>query len=66
MWSFFRRQTYYFLWGFAIALVICVAYDVGVDQLVKYAIISAIVGAVLSIGIFFLERRFPDRTPTPD
>ncbi|MCZ2109245.1 MAG: hypothetical protein LC118_06735 [Dehalococcoidia bacterium] len=60
MWSFFRRQATYFVWGFAIALVAIVAYNVGVSDLVKYVITAAIVGVVVSAAIFFLERRFPE------
>ncbi|MEO9255661.1 MAG: hypothetical protein ABI305_08985 [Tepidiformaceae bacterium] len=61
MWAFFRRQTYYFLWGFTIALVACVAYAVGLSDLVKYIIISGLVGIIVSLIIFFLERRFPEK-----
>lgn len=60
MWTFFRRQTFYFIWGFAISLAVIVAWKVGVSDLVNYAIISAVVGVVVSVGIFLLERRFPD------
>jgi hypothetical protein len=60
MWTFFRRQSYYFLWGFAITLAICVAYALGLDDLIKYVVISAIAGVVVSLIIFLLERRFPD------
>ncbi len=65
MRNFFRRQATYFIWGFAISLVLIVAYEVGVDRLVKYALTSAIVGVVVSAGIFFLGHRFPD-TPNID
>jgi hypothetical protein len=61
MWTFFRRQTYFFLWGFAIAMIACVAYAVGLDDLIKYIVISALVGVIVSLIIFVLERRFPDR-----
>ena len=63
MWAFFRRQTFYFIWGFAISLAVIVAWKVGVSDLINYAVISAVVGVVVSIGIFFLERLFPDKTP---
>ncbi len=65
MWSFFRRQTFYFIWGFAISLAAIVAWRVGVSDLVNYAAISAGVGIVVSAAIFFLERKFPDNTPNP-
>lgn len=64
MWSFFRRQTFYFIWGFAISLVAIVAWKVGVSDLINYAAVSAIVGVAVSAAIFFLERKFPDRAPT--
>jgi hypothetical protein len=63
MWAFFRRQTFYFIWGFAISLAVIVAWKVGVSDLINYGVISAVVGVVVSIGIFFLERLFPDKTP---
>lgn len=62
MWHFLRRQATYFVWGFAIALVICVAYALGTSDLIKYIVISAIVGVVVSVGLFFLERQFPEET----
>ncbi len=61
MWHFLRKQFTYFSWGFAIALVACVAYELGLSDLVKYVIISAAVGVVVSVGLFFLERRFPEQ-----
>jgi hypothetical protein len=63
MRSFFRRQTTYFVWGFAIALVITIAVDRGLDTLVRYFLIAAAAGVVVSVAIYFLERRFPDRDP---
>jgi hypothetical protein len=64
MWHFLRRQLTYFSWGFAIAMAACVAYAVGVSDLVKYVVISAAVGVAVSVGLFLLERRFPDQTGT--
>ena len=65
MRSFLRRQATYFIWGFAISLAVIVAYEVGLESLLKYAIISAVVGVVVSAAIFMLERRFPE-TPNID
>ncbi|MBA4179568.1 MAG: hypothetical protein C0506_03175 [Anaerolinea sp.] len=64
MWAFFRRQTFYFIWGFAISLAVIVAWKVGVSDLLNYAMISAVVGVVVSATIFFLERKFPNNTVT--
>lgn len=63
MRSFFRRQLTYFIWGFAIALLIIVAIDVGFAQFVKYAAIAAVAGVAVSAVIFMLGRRFPDNKP---
>lgn len=60
MWAFLRKQTFYFLWGFAISLAVIVAWKVGVSDLINYAVISAVVGVVVSLAIFFLERLWPD------
>lgn len=62
MWAFVRRQTFYFICGFTVSLAAIVAWKVGVSDLVDYAIVSAVVGLVVSVGIFFLERIFPDNT----
>ncbi len=62
--TFFRKQTTYFIWGFAVSLAIIVAYEVGLDSLLKYAIISAAIGIAISAIIFGLERRFPDKPNT--
>ncbi len=63
MRSFFRRQVSYFVWGFAAAMVVIVAIDVGFGRLVNYAAIAAVVGVIVSAVIFMLERRFPDNSP---
>lgn len=63
MRSFFRRQLTYFIWGFAVSLLIIVAMKIGFGELVNYAAISAAVGVVVSGVIFMLERRFPDTKP---
>ncbi len=66
MRNFFRRQFTYFTWGFALALLIIVAADLGFDQLMIYAAIAAAAGVVVSAIIFLLERRFPDNRPPLD
>ena len=67
MWHFLKRQFTYFSWGFAIAMTVSIAYELGLSDLVKYVVISAVVGVVVSIGLFMLERRFPEQTSTaPD
>lgn len=63
MRTFFRRQTTYFIWGFAIALVITIAVDRGLDTLVRYFLIAAVAGVLVSAAVYFLERRFPDSEP---
>ncbi|MBI2765332.1 MAG: hypothetical protein HYX53_05385 [Chloroflexi bacterium] len=64
MRRFLRRQATYFVWGFAIALAIIVAWQVGVSDLLMYAAYSAIVGVIVSGAMFYLERRFPDAPNT--
>ena len=65
MRTFFRRQATHFMWGFTLALLGTVAWDLGLDKLGRYAAISAAVGVVVAAGVFFLERRFPDKPATP-
>lgn len=66
MRRFFRRQITYFVWGFAAALLVIIAIDVGFGRLVNYAAIAAAAGVVVSAIIFMLDRRFPDDTPTAE
>ena len=66
MRTFFRRQATHFMWGFTLALAFIVAWDLGVDPLIRYAAISAAVGVVVAGAVFFLERRFPDKPSTPE
>lgn len=63
MRSFFRRQLTYFIWGFAAALLVITAIDIGFGRLVNYAAIAAAAGVVVSTIIFMLGRRFPDNKP---
>ena len=63
MRGFFRRQTTYFLWGFAITMVVIAAYEEGLSDLLTWVLISAVVGVVVSAAVFLLGRRFPD-SPT--
>jgi cell division protein FtsW (lipid II flippase) len=64
MWSFFRRQLNYFLIGFIIAFVIYLFIRYDADDILLGVVIGAVAGVALSIGLYLLERRFPEaRTP---
>jgi len=65
MWSFLRRQTYYFLIGFVATFVIYLFVRFDANDVILGVAIGAIGGLIISGGIFFLEHRFPDRTPAP-
>jgi cell division protein FtsW (lipid II flippase) len=65
MWSFLRRQLLYFLVGFVITFVIYLFVEWEADKVVTGAAIAIAGGIVLSLGLFFLERRFPEQTPPP-
>lgn len=53
------------MWGFALALAVTVAWDLGLDTLTRYAIISAAAGVAVVVGVFLLERRFPEKPELP-
>ena len=61
MWSFLRRQTLYFLIGFVIAFVIYLLIKIGASDVLWGLVVGAIGGLAVSIAVFFLERRFPER-----
>jgi ABC-type nitrate/sulfonate/bicarbonate transport system permease component len=62
MWSFLRRQFLYFLIGFVVAFIIYIFARFDSDKVLLGILISALVGLVLSGFLFYLERRFPDKT----
>lgn len=64
MWTFFRRQLNYFLIGFIIAFTVYLFVRFDADAIVLGILIGALGGAALSAGLFYAERRFPDRTNT--
>ena len=63
MWSFLRRQLNYFLIGFVVGFVIYLFLRYDADDILLGIVIGAVTGLALSIALFALERRFPDRGP---
>ena len=63
MWTVFHRAWRYFSIGFIAGLVIALFVLVDIDDLLLSILIGAVVGAVLTVGIFWLERRYPDPQP---
>jgi cell division protein FtsW (lipid II flippase) len=62
MWSFLRRQALYFLVGFVVSFIIYLFVRFDFDKIILGVVIGAGVGLAVSIGVFMLERRFPDRS----
>lgn len=63
MWHFLRRQLNYFLIGFVIAFVVYLFFRFDANDVILGVLIGIVAGVALSIGLFFLERRFPERAP---
>lgn len=69
MWAFIRRQALYFLAGFVVAFVIYLFIQFNNDDVLLGIAISAVVGVVVSVIFWWLERRFeekPATTSTPE
>jgi len=60
MWSTLRRLWHYFLLGFIATFVIYVFIRLDKDKILLGLLLGVVVGLVVSIGIFLLERRFPE------
>jgi cell division protein FtsW (lipid II flippase) len=65
MWSFLRRRLLWFLIGFVIAFLVYLFIRYNVDQIVLGMVIAAGGGLGLTVVIFYLERRFPDKKDLP-
>lgn len=63
MWTRLRRLLNYFLIGFVITFVIYLFARYNTDEIVLGIVIGAVGGAVATIIIVLLERRFPDESP---
>jgi uncharacterized membrane protein len=62
MWTALRRYTNFFLIGFVVAFVVYLFVRYDADQILLGIVIGIAAGIVLCLLIFFLERRFPERT----
>ncbi|HEX6030265.1 MAG TPA: hypothetical protein VFY90_02460 [Tepidiformaceae bacterium] len=60
MWHTMQRFWRFFSLGFIVAFVIYLFVRWDADQVLLGVVISAVVGVVLAIAIFFLQRRFPE------
>lgn len=65
MWSFLRRRLLWFLIGFVITFVVYLFFEFPDREVIRGMIVAVVAGAVLSVIIFFLERRFPDKPREP-
>jgi predicted membrane channel-forming protein YqfA (hemolysin III family) len=63
MWTALRRFWHYFLLGFLIVFVVYLYFRLDQGELIVGLLLGAAGGLVLSLGIFALERRFPERPP---
>lgn len=66
MWSFLRRQLNYFLLGFVASFLVYLFIRYNANDIILGIVIGAVSGLLLSIGLFLLERRFPDRGPAAE
>lgn len=65
MWTFLHRAWRFFSIGFIVGLVISLFALVDTDDLLLALGVGAISGAVLTVVILWLERRFPDEQEQP-
>ena len=63
MWTFLARQFRIFALGFIVAAAITLYFRVGTADLLITLAVGAAAGVLLTIGLSWLERRFPDETP---
>ena len=63
MYQFFRKQLTIFLVGFVVAFIIYLFVRFDVDKVVLGVVIAAVVGVVGNIGLYFLEKQFPEQVP---
>ena len=66
MWQFLRRQLNYFLIGFVVSFVVYLFIRYDADDVLLGVVIGIGCGLALSIGLFMLERRFPNAAPPGD
>ncbi|MGK2964133.1 MAG: hypothetical protein ACSLFM_00850 [Tepidiformaceae bacterium] len=64
MWTFLRRQLNYFLIGFIISFIIYLFVRFDADAIILGVVIGLAGGALLTLVLFYAERRFPDRPNT--
>ncbi len=62
MWAALRRFWRFFLLGFVVVFVVYLYFRLDQGELVVGLLLGAAGGLALSIGLFALERRFPERT----
>jgi hypothetical protein len=65
MWHFLKRQAMFFLVGFVLTFLVYLFVRFSADAVVLGIVIATAGGLAVSTVIFWLERRFPDRTPAP-
>lgn len=65
MWSFLRRQLNYFLIGFVATFIVYLFIRFDSDKVLLGVVLGSGGGLLLTVAIFWLERRFPDRV-TPE
>lgn len=62
MWTFLKRRLLWFLIGFVVVFLVYLFVRYNVDAILLGMFIAAGGGAVVSIGVYWLERRFPEET----
>lgn len=62
MMHFIRRRLLWFLIGFVISFLVYLFVKFDADEVLEGMTIAVAVGFGVSLLIFFLERRFPDKT----
>lgn len=63
MYAFLRKQLAIFLAGFVIAFIVYLFWKLTGEELLVGVLIGIGGGAVLTIGLYLLERQFPEQVP---
>jgi hypothetical protein len=63
MYQFLRKQVAIFLAGFLIAFIVYLFWKLTSEELLIGVLIGGGGGLVLTVGLYLLERQFPEQIP---
>ncbi len=63
MYQFLRKQAAIFLAGFLVAFIVYLFWKLSGEELLTGVLIGVGGGLVLAVGLYLLERQFPEQMP---